>query len=479
MFSALSVSLVVIGIMIGWFLGQLRTKTLKKHLFSFDSIYRRFGGAIEQSMTSGREITAAAEEQKNTLDSTVTASHEIRAMVERNLQNTTSLERDAVHLGQLSTDGEKAVSKVVDSSDRIQSTVQHVEDSLKKNLDEMRKAGSIIAEIAKKSELINNIVFQTRLLSFNASVEAARAGEAGKGFAVVAEEVGKLARMSGDVADEIATIVDKSVQTVHEIIKVTGESMEGLIKEVTVRTKEGYDNAKLCQDNFQQIQTSIDQTSRMIQQIASASEEQAAGVADLNKAILNFQEVADRNQLIASQSEANAVELQSTVQEYASILTQMKSSIRMSVNSSKKVFEPFVWSDRLDLKINPMDDEHKVIVDKINLLIESLNLDDSIDAKKKIQHYLNDLATYTTEHFAHEERFMESFAYPKLAAHKKIHKSLLATVGDFQKDLKKGQLDDEKLVAFLKNWLISHIMGIDMQYGKHYKTQSSSFKHAA
>jgi methyl-accepting chemotaxis protein len=70
--------------------------------------------------------------------------------------------------------------------------------------EQMSEIVKVIQEIETKTKVINDIVFQTKLLSFNASVEAARAGEQGKGFAVVAEEVGNLAQMSGNAAKEIS-----------------------------------------------------------------------------------------------------------------------------------------------------------------------------------------------------------------------------------------------------------------------------------
>ncbi len=82
---------------------------------------------------------------------------------------------------------------------------------------------SLIEEIRNKTKVINDIVFETRLLSFNASIEAARAGVHGKGFAVVAEEVGKLASMSGKAADEIRALLETSTQEVDRAVKQTSD----------------------------------------------------------------------------------------------------------------------------------------------------------------------------------------------------------------------------------------------------------------
>lgn len=97
-----------------------------------------------------------------------------------------------------------SITEISESNDRIMSQVA----------DGNRKISEIvqvISEIGNKTKVINDIVFQTKLLSFNASVEAARAGEHGKGFAVVAEEVGNLAQMSGNAAKEISDMLNGSV----------------------------------------------------------------------------------------------------------------------------------------------------------------------------------------------------------------------------------------------------------------------------
>ena len=104
--------------------------------------------------------------------------------------------------------------------------------------EEVEKIISIIKTIGDRTKVINDIVFQTKLLSFNASVEAARAGEMGKGFSVVAEEVGNLAKMSGDAAQEISAILDDSITTVHSIIERTKESSKIIAdKNILLRSK--------------------------------------------------------------------------------------------------------------------------------------------------------------------------------------------------------------------------------------------------
>ena len=89
------------------------------------------------------------------------------------------------------------------SIDEINQSQKDTIETLDTTASDVKNMMTLIETINQKTSVINDIVFQTKLLSFNASVEAARAGEHGKGFAVVAEEVGNLAQMSGNAAQEI------------------------------------------------------------------------------------------------------------------------------------------------------------------------------------------------------------------------------------------------------------------------------------
>ena len=92
-------------------------------------------------------------------------------------------------------------------------------NSIKEVNGRLTNMAHIINEISKKTVVINDIVFKTQLLSFNASIEAARAGVHGKGFAVVAEEVGKLAQLSGEASNEIDSLLIKSNKDVSSILE--------------------------------------------------------------------------------------------------------------------------------------------------------------------------------------------------------------------------------------------------------------------
>ena len=131
----------------------------------------------------------------------------------------------------LASEGRTSVDKMIESIDAVDQASGEARQEIKNIRDESGAIADLISEISIKTAAIHEIVFQTKLLSFNASVEAARAGESGQGFAVVAEEIGNLAEISGKAAKEISTIVDKTVQQVSETAKSTDARLQFLTTE--------------------------------------------------------------------------------------------------------------------------------------------------------------------------------------------------------------------------------------------------------
>ena len=132
--------------------------------------------------------------------------------------------------------------------------------------------------------------------------------------------------------------------------------------------------------------------------------------------------------------------------------------------------KPFEWTNELELGVQEMDDQHKVIINKINTLIESMNKDQSFSVKSSF----DDLCKYTIHHFEEEEVYMDSISFPGATTHKLIHKNLLEKMGEISKEIDAGNLDKEGLISFLKMWLRSHIMGIDNKYGEYSKTHTAA-----
>ena len=112
-----------------------------------------------------------------------------------------------------------------------------------------------------------------------------------------------------------------------------------------------------------------------------------------------------------------------------------------------------------------MNDEHKKLIQLMNIVYEK---NQAKAPKSDIKNALTSLANYTTRHFKDEESYMESISYPKLSTHKLIHQDLLKKVKKHIDDFDSGNGEvPEAFFDFLKLWLVSHIKGIDSQYGEY------------
>lgn len=453
---------------VGYFWGRFRArKEIAQDFIEVSEISGNLTGSAHQVASVSAEITQSTQEQFDVLSGTVSASTEIRSMIDRTTASTGNLQAEASNLSSLTKSGTQVISQMVSSSEIINTSIENFNHEMQISMAQMTEALETIKKISTKTQVINDIVFQTKLLSFNASVEAARAGEAGKGFSIVADEVGKLARKSGESSNEIAAIVEQSVQTVQTAISSTQSKISSLTKEMTEKSELGLKDAKHCKEIFDQMEGKINQTTEMISHISTAAEEQSKGVSQLDESLIAFQEVANRNGLVASQATEHSKEFES--QAYQLSKTVKKIAQQVIDKKYQNRLHHFEWSNRLELGVESMDAEHKTLLGKINSLITAL---DSPASDKKMDGVLQaftNLAGYTVQHFKDEEEFMESVDYPQIESHKKIHQKLLTQVGGFAEKLKDGSLDKENLISFLRNWLFSHIMGVDRQYAEHEK----------
>lgn len=275
------------------------TGKIKKAMDLINENSQVLGNISNDLSMKSSELSAISQEQSASVEETSSSLHEISQMVKKNTEIAVS-SADQVNLGKKQLDD--GIQLILNLAGRVKD-VNEASRVLGKSVDENHERLSnilnVFTDIQNKTSVINDIVFQTKLLSFNASVEAARAGEHGKGFSVVAEEIGGLAQQSGKSANEISEGLETSFGSISSIIQRSKDEVynavkknEGLIDECLKLSSEAESVLQRISGMFQHISVSSDE-------IAQASREQNAGVEEINSAV---QEISDTNQTTASRS---------------------------------------------------------------------------------------------------------------------------------------------------------------------------------
>lgn len=264
-------------------------------------------GALGRSANS---LSTSATDQAAAIAETMASMEEITAMVSSN----SDAANEALGIAQSALDNAGRGSNVVAE---LSETMQAIAEQN----GELVQVVEIIENISDKTKIINDIVFETKLLSFNASIEAARAGSQGKGFAVVAEEVGNLARLSGKAAQEIHALIEQSTKQVHNMVAVTKESIS-----------QGLSVSDRCRDAFESINEGVSKVSAMMDAIALSSTEQQQGISQVAKA-MGQMDTLTQNTAVAA---ADAAMQSESLRDAGVDLKHVVTSLHTLVGGTKK-----------------------------------------------------------------------------------------------------------------------------------------------
>lgn len=276
------------------------------------------------------KLSSSSTEQSAALVETATAMDEINAMVQTNTVAAKRGKEASEHSSKSANEGKTSTDEMIRAIQMIREATNKISDQTNKSNAEIQEIINIFNAISDKTKVINDIVFQTKLLSFNASVEAARAGEQGKGFAVVAEEVGKLAEMSGTSSQEISELLSSSSQKVEEIISKNKQATSSLIAEAEERVDLGINTAEKCASALDKIITNSLEVASLVDEIYSASQQQAAGVSEVSKAIGELEVAAQANSNMASEAAQSSQQIHDKADELKIVSSKLNDVIRGS-----------------------------------------------------------------------------------------------------------------------------------------------------
>ena len=228
-----------------------------------------------------QDLSARTESQASALEQTAASMEQLSATVKQNADSARQANQLATSASSVAVKGGEVVAQVVDTMKGIN--------------EASRKISDIIS-------VIDGIAFQTNILALNAAVEAARAGEQGRGFAVVASEVRSLAGRSAEAAKEIKSLINASVERVEQgtmLVDQAGTTMTEVV-------------------------SSIRRVTDLMGEISAASNEQAAGVAQVGEAVTQMDQVTQQNAALVEEMAAAAGSLRSQAQDLVQVVSVFK-----------------------------------------------------------------------------------------------------------------------------------------------------------
>lgn len=322
---AVTAALVLLSLALGVFFSRWILRDLQRFFSSVESEASGLSDVVNSLKSTAEMAQERAQTQTEALTQTSSVIVEIQSMVERNAKSSDNSYRVAEE-GRVSASGmldkieglKQAVSNIEKTNHNVRDQVDHVNAR-------MEELTAVITEIGQKTKIINDIVFQTKLLSFNASVEAARAGEQGKGFAVVAQEVGALAQSSGVAAAEISKILNESIAQVTSATRQMRDDIEKIMSESQQRISAGSQIAQECDADLETLSTKITDVANLSRDVSSASKEQEIGVRSIQKAIRELDEICEKNRSAAVVTSQAAEELDRRYQQFNDVFRDANS----------------------------------------------------------------------------------------------------------------------------------------------------------
>lgn len=278
---------VIIGVLAAiaiFFFAVKITRPINRIIVGLNKGVEQVASSSGQVSSASHSLAEGASEQASSLEETSASLEEMASTTKQNADN-------ANQADSLMKEANQTVGKANTSMGELTTS-----------MNDISKASEETQKIIKT---IDEIAFQTNLLALNAAVEAARAGEAGAGFAVVADEVRNLAMRAADAAKNTA----------------------GLIEDTVKKIKDGSDLVTTTNDAFTEVATSASKVGELVGEIAAASNEQAQGIDQVNKAVIEMDKVTQNNAANAEESSSASEEMRAQAEQMKDVVGDLRALV--------------------------------------------------------------------------------------------------------------------------------------------------------